>query len=109
MDIPTPPQAVTALAGFVRDRLAEVGGALSPIRRREDVEILPPAGSRHEGAVVAAARQFATAVVGAAAPFAPTSDARARLLRQMHAAGLLTDDEFRRTTTIIDLDARSQD
>lgn len=32
-------------------------------------------------------------VVAAAAPFAPTSFARARLLRQMHASGLLDDRE----------------
>jgi hypothetical protein len=32
-------------------------------------------------------------IVGAAAPFAPTSYARARLLRQMHASGLLSEQE----------------
>ena len=32
-------------------------------------------------------------VVGAVAPFAPTAYARARLLRQMHAAGLLSRQE----------------
>lgn len=105
MDIPSPPQAVAALAAFVRDRLADVTGTLAPILRRDGVEVLPAQGRAGDGAVLTAARQFATAVVGAAAPFAPTSYSRARLLRQMHAAGLLTDDELRRTTTIINLDA----
>jgi len=41
----------------------------------------------------------AVVVVAAAAPFAPTSYARTRLLRQLHASGLLTDDELRRTAT----------
>ena len=31
MDIPTPPQAVVALAAFVRDRLNEVSDTLSPL------------------------------------------------------------------------------
>jgi hypothetical protein len=88
MDIPTPPQAVIALAAFLRERLgdrAEVG----------------PAG---EHSVVAAARQLAAVIVGAAAPFAPTSYSRARLIRQMHASGLLTGDEVRRTVAILDQD-----
>ena len=37
-------------------------------------------------------RQPALVVVGAAAPFAPTSYARARLLRQMHACGLVAGE-----------------
>ncbi len=108
MDLPRPPQAVAALAEFVRERLADVTGTLAPLWQREDVEVLPAQNRPNDGAVLAAARQFATAVVGAAAPFAPTSYSRARLLRQLHASGLLTDDELRRTTTIIDLDADSE-
>lgn len=108
MDLPNPPQAVAALAGFVRERLAEVTGSLAPLLRRDGVEVLPAPGRAADGAVLAAARQFATAVVGAAAPFAPTSYSRARLLRQLHASGLLSDDELRRTTTIIDVDAHEQ-
>ena len=34
-----------------------------------------------------------TVIVAAAAPFAPTAQARARLLRQAHASGLLTARE----------------
>lgn len=79
MGLPTPPHTIAALAAFVRDRLAEVSGS---------------------------ARQFATVVVGAAAPFAPTSYARARLIRQMHASGLLTADEARRTAVVLELDSR---
>lgn len=107
MEIPRPPQAVAALAVFVRDRLAEVTGTLAPLLRREGVEVLPAQGRHNDGAMLAAARQFATVVVGAAAPFAPTSYSRARLLRQLHASGLLTDDELRRTSTIIDLDVHN--
>jgi hypothetical protein len=99
--LPAPTSAVVALATFVRERLGEVGDTLSPLWRRDGVEVLP--ATEREGAVALAAKQFATAVVGAAAPFAPTSYARTRLLRQLHASGLLTDDELRRTTTVIDV------
>ena len=48
---------------------------------------------RHRlGARPAAARQPALVIVGAAAPFAPTSYARARLLRQLHACGLVAGE-----------------
>ncbi len=67
MAVPTPPQALAALATLVRSRLAEY----------------------------TAARQVATAIVSAAAPFAPNAYARARLIRQMHAGGLLSGDEAR--------------
>ena len=40
----------------------------------------------------AAAPKPALVVVGAAAPFAPTSYARARLLRQLHACGLVAGE-----------------
>jgi hypothetical protein len=99
MDIPTPPQAVAALAAFVRDRLADVSDTLSPLRkgREQRTELIAA-----DKSVVAAARQFATAVVGAAAPFAATSYSRARLIRQMHASGLLTDDQLRATVAALD-------
>lgn len=100
MDIPTPPQAVAALAAFVRDRLAEVSDTLNPRRKGRDqrVDLLGAA----DKTVAAAARHFATAVVGAAAPFATTSYSRARLIRQMHASGLLTDDQLRATVAALD-------
>jgi len=66
MDRPTLPQAVAAVAVFVRDR------------------------------VIGSARQAAMVIVGAAASFPPTSESRARLIRQMHASGLLTDEHVRR-------------
>jgi hypothetical protein len=100
MELPTPPaRAVVALASFVRDRLAEVSETLAPLWNRRDGELVPLAGEDH--IVAATARQFATVITGAAAPFAPTSYARARLIRQMHASGLLTDTEARRTETIM--------
>jgi hypothetical protein len=98
MDMPTPPQAVVALAAFVRDRLAGVSETLSPLWKRDGAELV--AGGEHS--VIGAARQLATVIVGAAAPFAQTSYSRARLIRQMHASGLLTDDEVRRTVEILD-------
>jgi hypothetical protein len=39
--------------------------------------------------------------MGAAAPFASTSYSRARLIRQMHASGLLTDEHVRRVERIL--------
>jgi hypothetical protein len=63
------------LAGFVRQRLA----AVDALWRRGEVE---PGGEPVDLVVVAAT-----------APFAATSFARARLLRQMHACGLLTERE----------------
>src|SRR5581483_2371869 len=100
-----PPQAVAALASFVRSRLAEVSGTLAPLwARREGIEILPArAGELSERAVAAAARQLALVIVGAAAPFAPTSYSRARLIRQTHATGLLTDEHVRRARAVLDL------
>jgi hypothetical protein len=105
MDIPTPPQAVVALATFVRDRLVEVTDTLAPLwGRRDGVEVLPPAGQEApDHSVIAAARQLALVIVGAAAPFAQTSYSRARLIRQMHASGLLTDEHVRQTQQILDL------
>jgi hypothetical protein len=90
MNIPAPPPALAALAEFVRERLADVSGTLSPLLSGRDPR--DPAG---DNAVGVAARQLTTVVVGAAAPFAPTSYARARLIRQMHATGLLNDDQAR--------------
>jgi hypothetical protein len=92
MEIPTPPQAVAALATFLRERLAEVSDTLGPLWARRD-----------SAEVVAAARQFALVVVGAAAPFATTSYSRARLIRQMHASGLLSDEHALRTEQILAL------
>lgn len=66
------------LAAFVRDRLSRRGEAQLALA--------------HESAA-ASARQLEVAIVAAAAPFASTSYARARLLRQMHASGLLTEQE----------------
>ncbi|HKC30079.1 MAG TPA: hypothetical protein VKB75_18835 [Jatrophihabitans sp.] len=106
MELPRPPQAVAALASFVRERLAEVSGTLAPLWGRRDAE-LPPARARDgsEPAVVAAARQVAMVIVGAAAPFATTSYSRARLIRQMHASGLLTDEHLVQTRRLLELAA----
>jgi hypothetical protein len=57
--------SIASLAAFLRERLARHGEA----------------------------QQLAVVVISAAAPFAPTSYARARLLRQMHASGLLSAHE----------------
>jgi hypothetical protein len=104
MDLPSPPAAVAALAAFVRDRLGDVSDAIAPLLTRRDagVEVLPASG-RDAPAMVAAARQLAMVIVGAAAPFAPTSYSRARLIRQMHASGLLSADEMRHTSLVLDL------
>ena len=52
--------------------------------------------------VIEAARETATEIVTAAAPFAASSYARARLLRQLHASGLCAD-ELGRTAELLDL------
>jgi hypothetical protein len=65
------------LAGFIRQRLA----AVDALWRRGETADEP--GNEPPDLVV----------VAAAAPFAATSFARARLLRQMHACGLLTEHE----------------
>lgn len=98
MELPTPPQAVVALASFVRQRLAEVGDTLAPLLvRRPDSAV----AVREEADARSTARQLAMVIVGAAAPFAPTSYARARLLRQMHATGLLTEQEADQAVEIL--------
>lgn len=99
MDIPTPPSAVAAFAAFVRQRLADVGETLAPIWARRDESEGLPAGRNAEAR--AAARQLAMVIIGAAAPFAPTSHARARLLRQAHASGLLTARETERAADLL--------
>jgi hypothetical protein len=104
MELPAPPQAVTALAAFLRERLAEVSDTLSPLWRRDGVEVLPARGREHgDYSVLAAARQFAIVLVGAAAPLATTSYSRARLIRQMHASGLLTDEHLVRTQRLLEI------
>lgn len=112
MDLPSfrgelmPPKAVAALATFVRDRLAEVSDTLAPLWTRRDGEVLPAAAGQHpDNSVIAAARQFAKVIVGAAAPFATTSYSRARLIRQMHASGLLSDEHAARTERLLELAA----
>jgi hypothetical protein len=54
--------------------------------------------------VVATARQLALVLVGAAAPFASTSYSRARLIRQMHASGLLTDEHLQQAQRVLELE-----
>jgi hypothetical protein len=106
MDLPTPPQAVAAVAGFLRDRLNDVSDTLAPLwNRPDDAGALSADGQpQTERSVVGAARQLAMVIVGAAAPFAPTSYSRARLIRQMHASGLLTDEHVRRARRLLELD-----
>ena len=84
-----PLDAAAAIAAFVRQRLAEVGDFVPHWTRPEEVP--------------AAARQVAMVIVGAAAPFATTSYARARLLRQLHATGLLTAAESDRAACLLEL------
>jgi len=81
------PNVVVAFATFLRRRLAEVGGTV------RDTVSAPLAPLRREPAVAPQRRNIAMVIVAAAAPFAPTSHARARLLRQAHASGLLSASE----------------
>ena len=86
-----PPQAVVALASFVRDRLSEVSDTIAPLLARgTQLDVVPV--TEHDRSVVDPARQVAGLIVGAAGPFAPTAYSRVRLIRQMHASGLLTGD-----------------
>jgi hypothetical protein len=102
MDIPTPPAAVAALATLIRNRLAEVSDTLAPLWNRRDAgQVLPPAQA-NDRSVTGTARQLAMVIVGAAAPFAQTSYSRARLIRQMHASGLLTDEHLHRTQRLLE-------
>jgi hypothetical protein len=90
MDVPTPQHAVAALAAFVRQRLVDVGDTLAPLwsRRDEAGDRADDAHNAHGGAPLSPV----TLVVCAGAPFAPTPQARVRLLRQAHASGVLTGD-----------------
>lgn len=85
MDLPgtqTAQAALATLAAFVRDRLAEVAA----LRQAQRPDQRPPG----------AAARVPLVVVAPAAPFATTSYARARLLRQLHGAGLITAVEAER-------------
>jgi hypothetical protein len=99
VDLPTPPAALAALASFVRDRLADVQGTLSPLLSGRLDNRAAERGST-EG-VRATARHVAMVIVGAAAPFAPNAYARTRLLRQMYAAGLLSDREAKQAEEVL--------
>lgn len=90
MQLPSIPglTSLASLAAFVRDRLGEVAPKAGSLWSRRDGAPLALIDARQESM-----RQLAVVVVGAAAPFAPTSYARARLLRQMHASGLLSARE----------------
>jgi hypothetical protein len=92
MDLPNPIGAAAAFAAFVRQRLTEVSDFVASGRR------WPRPEEMHD-----AARQVAMVIAGAAAPFAPTSYARARLLRQLHASGLLTATESERAVSLLEL------
>jgi hypothetical protein len=96
MELPTPQSAVAALATFVRERLTDVGDTLSPLFVRREGEVVVT-----DERAYSAARQLATVIVAAAAPFAQTSYARARLLRQMHASGLLTEQDAEQTIDLL--------
>ncbi len=72
--------------------------------RRDGTEVLPALGQDPDHSVAATARQLALVLVGAAAPFAPTSYSRARLIRQMHASGLLTDEHLRHARRVLEVE-----
>lgn len=99
MNGPNPTAAMQALASFVRQRLSDVSGTLAPLWSRRDPAGLPATADTQQA--VAAARQVALVIVGAAAPFAPTHQARLRLLRQMHASGLLSERETEQAVTVL--------
>ena len=110
MQLPTPPRAVAALAAFLRERLADVSDSLAPLWVRRDGVDIVPARDRESAdySVVGAARQLAMVIVGAAAPLATTSYSRARLIRQMHASGLLSDEHLVRTQRLLELTAEDE-
>ncbi|MDT4893325.1 MAG: hypothetical protein QOE97_2360 [Pseudonocardiales bacterium] len=101
MDAPLPNSVVAAFAAAVRHGLVTIGNTVStvgavgsavggavgsvvaPLRPRRESADLERAGTAED-------RRGAMVIVGAAAPFATTPQARARLLRQAHASGLLT-------------------
>ena len=105
MELPRPPQAITALAAFLRERLAEVSDSLAPLWARRDGELVPARSD--DASVIGAARQLAMVIVGAAAPLATTSYSRARLIRQMHASGVLSDEHLARTERLLELEDSS--
>lgn len=85
---------LASLAAFIRDRLAEVAPAAGSLwGRREDAPLALTDGRGQSSGPLAV-------VIAAAGPFAPTSYARARLLRQMHASGLLSDAEAARAEQV---------
>jgi hypothetical protein len=86
--------SLAGLAAFIRGRLGEVGDSLVPLLARRGEAPAALTGDR----ALDATRQV---VVSAAAPFAPTSYARARLLRQMHATGLLSELETEQVRALL--------
>jgi hypothetical protein len=95
---------LASLAAFMRDRLGEVGPMAGSVCRSVygsvEESLATSLRSRREDEVAAITdgrdarvRELAVIIVTASAQFAPTAYARARLLRQMHASGLLSDHE----------------
>jgi hypothetical protein len=90
---------LAGLAAFIRARLGEVGDTLAPLLvRRGDMARPALSAGASSPELLDQARD---SVVTAAAPFAPTSFARARLLRQMHACGLLSAAETEQVETLL--------
>lgn len=85
--------SLTSLAAFIRSRLGEVGESLVPLLARRGEA---PAALTSDRSLDATGQ----VVISAAAPFATTSYARARLLRQMHATGLLSGLSERETEQV---------
>ena len=86
--------SLASLAAFIRGRLGEVGDTLVPLLARRGDGPAALTGDRS----LESTRQV---VVSAAAPFATTSYARARLLRQMHATGLLSAQETEQVRALL--------
>lgn len=85
--MPPSPRALAALASLLRGCLV--------------VQLIARQG---RNGIALGAADHETAIVGpSAAPFAPSSYARARLLRQLHASGLLCQPATRRPESSPDL------
>jgi hypothetical protein len=100
------PNVVAAFAAFVRQRLSVVGSTVrATVRATATAPLAPlaplvPRLRRESGDLVPAnddqrrdRRNIAMVIVAAAETFAPTAQARARLLRQAHASGVLSARE----------------
>jgi hypothetical protein len=92
MDLSTPSRVVLVVGAYVRRRLTRTVGPLAAPLAAPLGRVGLDRPSLHDDGSEASTNRATVVVIAPAATFAPTSRARARLLRQLRASGMLGRD-----------------